>query len=214
MESYMHDVDRGVELCNIVLENVEMKGWSQKPSSARPRIPIAQQQTLSCEKETRVKSTLFVCFLQISLSGTWKLRITEPWTQVSINELVLHGDVCCMDKTLSKENPNKHFNFLCTVIMNCVTLEWSNLVPSEEVWQSRGGRVAPDDRKGQWTSCRSAGMFAPDRPPAEDLLHCSASENHLRRLLNLQIWLVSTSQIMLSWSTISCSPLTSIKTKI
>lgn len=29
IESYMHDVDRGVELCNIVFENVEMKSWSQ-----------------------------------------------------------------------------------------------------------------------------------------------------------------------------------------
>lgn len=29
IESYVHDVDRGVELCNIVFENVEMKRWSQ-----------------------------------------------------------------------------------------------------------------------------------------------------------------------------------------
>lgn len=62
----MHGVDRGVELCNVVFENVEMKRRSQQPSSARPRLPVAKQQTLSCVKERRgIKGScvgLFDCF--------------------------------------------------------------------------------------------------------------------------------------------------------
>lgn len=31
----------------------------------------------------------------------WELRLTEPWTQVTIDELVFHSDACYMDKSLS-----------------------------------------------------------------------------------------------------------------
>lgn len=44
----MHGVSRGVKDGDVVLQDVEMKGRSQQPPLARPLVPVAQQQTLSC----------------------------------------------------------------------------------------------------------------------------------------------------------------------
>lgn len=39
--SHMHGVSRGVEDGDVVLQDVEMKGWSQQPPLARPLLPVA-----------------------------------------------------------------------------------------------------------------------------------------------------------------------------
>lgn len=43
----MHDVSRGVERGDVVLQDIKVKSWSQQPPLTRPLLPVAYQQTLS-----------------------------------------------------------------------------------------------------------------------------------------------------------------------